>query len=191
MERDELKDIWKQTFETGEHATDIESVYTAKSASLVDKILSTMKKEQRLNYILFPIIIIAFGVLGHYWLLALSLFLAGGTILYYKTLIEKLSKISIEHSVSNYLKESYHAILIFRRHYLTVGIIMFLVGFYMGSSAVSDIMQGDYENLTKLIVALLIMAVLALVIVGGIFYLLYGKNIAKLKKSIEGLESDA
>lgn len=187
MEKDDLKDLWKQSQEEMPQKVDLESVYSAKSTGLVDKIHSTIKMEQTMNYVLFPAIIVVFGVLGHYWMMVLSIILAVGSILYYQALISKLNKTGIEHSVLDYLKESYSAIITFKRHYLSIGLMMFLVGFFMGSSAVSDILEGDYENVTKLVMVLLAIVVLAIVVVGGIFYLLYGKNITKLKRSIEGL----
>ncbi len=190
MEEDDLKNIWKMTQKSAAEKTDISSVYTSKSTNLIDKILDTIKLEQRMNVILFPAIVIFFGVLEEYLLAIISLVLGIGAILYYRNLILKLNRSSVEHSVVDYLNECYLSIRVFRRHYLTIGVVMFIFGFCMGSNLVSDLFEGEVENLTKVVIVSIGIGVLAFICVHIIFYFLYGKNVKKLKESVEALRNE-
>lgn len=189
MEKDELKDIWNVKGSVSESETDMEVIYSAKSNNLIDKILNTIKFEQGMNYLIIPIVIIAFAFFKEYVWSLIALILGIGTIIYYKNMITTLSRTETSLSVLDYLESSYQVIKRFRNHYLLIGIVMFFVGFSMTSSIISDFTSGNFENLPLSLLGIGALIILAIAIVYGIFHVMYGRNIKLLRRSIDELKN--
>lgn len=195
MDKD-LKDIWK--LESSKELIEEEAVdklLQQSSTNMLDRIIKTIRKEHKFNFILYPIILAS--------LLFYELFLAAGlclvifisTVYYYNKLLSQLSVNFITLSTYEYLKHSYRILEKFMNHYKISGVILTTAGFAFGLQ-----FSGGWESLSnkfsqatskETLIAISLITV-GLVVSIGIFLklidLMYTKKMKSLKTLISDLE---
>jgi len=197
MDKD-IKDIWKlDSSKNPLQDEEVDKLLQQDSTNMLDRIIKNLKKEHKLNFILYPIILVT--------LLYYQLFLEAGfclvifisTVYYYNKLLFQLSINSITLNTYEYLKHSYRILEKFMNHYKISGAVLTIAGFTVGLlySGGWDKLSNKFDQASgkELWLAITYIA-LGLIVSVGIFFkiidLVYSKKMKSLKLLIKDLEEN-
>lgn len=194
---DKLKNLWKQNKSSVEVSENqVDDILKLKSNSVIARIIKTIRTEHILNIVSFPIIFSLLLYFNMYLEIILMVIIYLPFLIYYHFLLRRLKKAKIELNVHDYLLACYSNFKSFINHYRIAGVILGLVGYFIGFMITRHDKTHPFALLAEdgsleiwLIIVLFFGAVLSFGFIWWIIHLLYGKKLKKLKLMIEELEA--
>lgn len=197
MDKD-IKDIWKlESSGTPLEEEAVDKMLQQDSTNMLDRIIKNLKKEHKLSFILYPIILLTLLYYELYIEAGLCLIIFVSTVYYYNKLLSELRINSIALSTNEYLKHSYRILKKFMNHYKISGVVLTIAGFTVGLlySGGWDKLYNKFDQASgkELWLAITYIA-LGLMVSLGIFLkvidLIYIKKMKSLKLLIDDLEEN-
>lgn len=194
----DIKDIWKlESSRVPLEDKSVDKMLQQDSTHMLDRIIKTLKKEHKLNFVIYPIIFVALLYFQLYVEAGLCLIIFVSTVYYYNKLLSELRINSIALSTYEYLKHSYRILKKFMNHYKISGAVLTIAGFTVGLlySGGWDKLYNKFDqaSVKELWLAITYIA-LGLMVSVGIFFklidLVYIKKMKSLKLLINDLEEN-
>lgn len=195
MEEKDIKELWKQgdELDSGSYSqSTIERIMISKPKDIVSKFINTLKIEQWLNLVSLGVLSI-FLLYSQFWIegsviLVLNILM----FLYYKRIIQQISKESIDIDVAQYLCNVYESIKRFILHYKILLWIITLPAYIYGVYFHDPKKFHDMDGNMTFKYALLLIAglVIAMILAHAILYFMYGKKAKKIKQMVKLLKQE-